>query len=53
LVFSSTAGQCDITTDLIEILRQFPDMDEDLDNKKSGLKLIEQISLLEKEKKDA
>lgn len=28
-------------------------MDEDSDNKKSGLKLIEQISLLEKEKKDA
>ena len=52
LVFSSTTGQCNITTDPIEILRQFPEMVEDSDNKKFGLKLIEQISLLEKDKKD-
>jgi hypothetical protein len=52
LVFSSQAGQCKLTTDLIEILKQFPDMVEDSDNKKFGLKLIEQISLLEKEKKE-
>ena len=52
LVFSSTAGQCDITCDPIEILKQFSNMVENSDNKKFGLKLIEQISLLEKEKKD-
>jgi transcriptional regulator with XRE-family HTH domain len=52
LVFSSQAGQCKLTTDLIEILKQFPDMVEDSDNKKFGLKLIEQISRLENDKKD-
>jgi len=53
LVFSSTSGQCDITTNPIEILKRFPEMVEDSDNKKFALKLIEQISLLEKDKKDA
>jgi hypothetical protein len=52
LVFSSTAGQCNITSDPIEILKQFPDMVEDSDNKEFGLKLIEQISFLENDKKD-
>ena len=53
LVFSSTSGQCDMTTNPIEILKQFPEMVEDSDNKKFALKIIEQISLLEKDKKDA
>lgn len=52
LVFSSINGECDITTDPLEILRFFPNMVEDSDNKKFGLKLIEQIALLEKDKKD-
>ena len=53
LVFSSTSGQCDMTINPIEILKQFPGMVEDSDNKKFALKIIEQISLLEKDKKDA
>ena len=53
LVFSSTSGQCDMTINPIEILKQFPEMVEDSDNKKFALKIIEQISLLEKDKKDA
>jgi len=52
LVFASQTGQCKLTADLIEILKHFPDMIEDSDNKKFGLKLIEEISLLEKEKKE-
>ncbi len=53
LVFSSTSGQCDMTNNPIEILKQFPEMVEDSDNKKFALKLIEEISLLGKDKKDA
>jgi len=53
LVFSSTSGQCDMTTNPIEILKQLPEMVEDSDTKKFALKIIEQISLLEKDKKDA
>ena len=52
LVFSSINGECNITTDPLEILRLFPNMVEDSDNKKFGLNLIEQISILEKDKKD-
>lgn len=52
LVFASQTGQCKLTADLIEILKQFPDMVENSDNKKFGLKLIEQISRLENDKKD-
>lgn len=41
LVLSSPFGQCDLTDDLVKILKSFPEMIVDSDNKKYCLKLLD------------
>ena len=52
LVYSSPHGQCNLTTDLFEILKAFPAMIVDSSQKEKTMTLVQTIVLLEKEKKD-
>jgi len=48
LVFSSSRGQCDLTDDFVQILKEFPEMIADSAQKKKALEIVNKISLLEK-----
>ena len=48
LVLSSPYGQCNLTTDLIQILKEFPEMITESPQKKKALEIKSKISLLEK-----
>lgn len=52
-VFSYLAGQCDLTPDIREILRKFPDMLHDSEEKSNALKIIHMIAELEAKLKQA
>jgi len=52
LVYSSPHGQCNLTTDLFEILKAFPAMIVDSRQKEKTVTLVQSIVSLEKEKKD-
>ncbi len=52
LVYSSPHGQCNLTTDLFEILKAFPAMIVDSRRKEKTMALVQSIVSLEKEKKD-
>ena len=52
LVYSSTHGQCNLTTDLFEISKAFPVMIVESRQKEKALGLVQSIVSLEKEKKD-
>jgi hypothetical protein len=52
-VFSSSSGQCDLRSELVYILINFPDMIHDSDHKVSASLLTNTISKLEAEKKKA
>jgi hypothetical protein len=53
LVFSSPYGQCVLTSDLKEILKDFPEMIHDSIDKKRGIELIGKIQDFETDKKDS
>jgi len=52
LVYSSPRGQCNLTTDLFEILKTFPAMIVASSQKEKTVALVQSIVSLEKEKKD-
>lgn len=47
LVFSSSFGQCKLTTDMVEILNSFPQMIVDCKQKEKGLELLQKINEIE------
>ena len=51
LVFSSPDGQCDLTTNLADILNSFPQMIVDGKQKEKGLQLLQKINVIEAENK--
>jgi hypothetical protein len=51
LVFSSNAGQCELTTDVIKILKEFPAMFADSRQKEKAIEIMETITALESDKK--
>ncbi len=51
LVFSSPYGQCEVTTNLVNILNYFPLMISDYKQKDKGLQLLNKINLIEAENK--
>ncbi len=52
LVYSSPHGQCNLTTDLFEIVKAFPAMIVDSRQKEKAVNVVQSIVSLEKEKKD-
>lgn len=52
-VFSYLAGQCDLTSDIREILRKFPDMLHDSEDKSNAAIIIREIAELEAKLKQA
>jgi hypothetical protein len=52
LVLSSPHGQCELTGDPLQILKEFPTMMSDSDFKKKGIELLETIQGLEAELKN-
>jgi hypothetical protein len=53
LVLSSPYGQCELTGDPVQILKDFPEMISDSIVKGKGIKLLETIQGMEVELKDA
>jgi hypothetical protein len=53
LVFSSRYGQCELTSNLIEILKVFPEMIRDSESKEKAADLLKKISIFEKAKNDS
>lgn len=51
LVFSSAHGQCNLTIDISEILKMFPAMIDDSQQKEKSVELAQSIMLLEMDKK--
>ena len=51
LVFSSSDGQCELTTNLADILNSFPQMITDGKQKDKGLQLLQRINVIEAENK--
>lgn len=51
LVFSSNRGQCELTTDIIKILKEFPEMMAGSQEKEKALELIKAATELETSKK--
>ena len=51
LVFSSPDGQCELTTNLADILNSFPQMITDGKQKDKGLQLLQRINVIEAENK--
>lgn len=52
-VFSYLAGQCDLTADIREILRKFPDMLHDSEEKSDAVTIIHMIAEIEAKLKQA
>jgi hypothetical protein len=51
-VYSSPHGQCNLTTDMFEILKAFPAMIADSGQKERAVTLVQSIVSMEKEKKE-
>ena len=51
LVFSSNRGQCELTTDMVKILKDFPEMVAESREKEKALELIKAVKKLETSKK--